>query len=92
MNEIKYKIKFHKLRQEKDICIVSNDKLDLFFFDNISKDIFFVFNEGRSIHQAVKILLEDYCYDVDECSLTQDVENLVEEFLNQNLMEVIYVQ
>lgn len=91
MNEIRYKIKFHKLRQEEDMCIVSNDNLEMFFLDNISSDIFLVFKVERSINQAVKILLEDFFYDVEECNLIQDVENLVDEFLRQDLMEVIYV-
>lgn len=73
------------------MCIVSNDKLELFFLDNISSDIFLVFKVERSINQAVKILLEEYFCDVEECSLIQDVENLVNEFLRLDLMEVVNV-
>lgn len=91
MNENMYKIKFHKLRQEKDMCIVSNDNLEIFFLDNISLDIFLAFKVERSINQAVKFLTENCFCNVKEYNLIQDVENLVNVFLRLDLMEVVYV-
>ena len=40
MSKVKYKSSYHKWRLENGFSVISNNKLELFFLDEISTDIY----------------------------------------------------
>lgn len=71
--------------------IVTNYKLELFFLDDISSDIYMIFDKEKNINQVADELLENFKFDIEKEVLYQDIEDLVAELLNQGLLEDICV-
>ncbi len=90
MSKVKYKSSYHKWRLENGFSVISNNKLELFFLDEISTDIYSIIkNNAKSINEIVDIMINDFSYGVDKDNLQHDIEGLFECFLKYELLEVI---
>lgn len=88
MCENKYKVKYHKWRKEKNFSVISNDRLELFFLDDISSDIYVLFQVARSVEEVAEILINEYLYDIEIEELINDIEVLLTQLISVGLMEV----
>lgn len=90
MNELKYKLSYHKWRKENNFSVISNDNLELFFLDKISTEILStLINDDKSIREVANIMINEFLYDVDKDILYCDIEELFESFLNNGIVETI---
>ena len=75
MSKVKYKSSYHKWRLENGFSVISNNKLELFFLDEISTDIYSIIkNNAKSINEIVDIMINDFSYGVDKDNLQPDIE------------------
>ena len=86
MTETMYKSKYYKLRKENGYLIVTNNKLELFFLDDVCSDIYMSFFQEKTINQVTNELVQNVYYDVDQKVLYKDVEALVKDLVDKGLL------
>ncbi len=89
MDNIKYRVKYHKWRKENNYSIVTNDNLELFFLDDIATEVYDLFIEPKNLNECVQFLIDELGYDVSKEILQYDVKMLVTQLISLNLMEVV---
>lgn len=81
----RYKAVGHKFRKENGYSIVTNDRLEMFFLDEITTRIYLFFMLPKSIQEVVQSLIKEY--DVPKDKLRRDIEKLIGDLFSMDLME-----